>query len=403
MSPLHSQGSPTKGVKIKSGCLTLAISGGQKRAEMPRHPSILGGLQRQARGAKLGVATSPCLLGGLKEEGIAMLPLQSWGSPTTGSKIKSDCLTLAFSGAHKRAEMPYHPCIPRGLQRQARGAKSGVAPHPTFSGRRGGGAERGQKCDFTPAFSGISDKGERNKKWLPHPCLLGGLKEDGIAMSSPPSWGSATNRNEMRSRCLTPAFSGAQRRAEMLHHPDILGGLQRQARGAKSGVPTSPYLLSGPIEGGIATSPLHSRGSGNKEEQNQKWHSAFSGTQKRAELLCHPCIHGDPQQRGAKSKMVALPLPSLGPKTGGKCYITPAFVGFPNKVEQNQRWPRHPCLLGGSKEGAKSYVTLAISGIPNKAEQTQKWLPHPCLLGGLEEGSNATSPLGRQAKGANQE
>ena len=110
----------------------------------------------------------------------------------------------------------------------------------------------------------------------------------------------------------------------MLRYPHILGGLQRQARGAKLGVPTSPYLLSGPIEGGNATSPLHAFSRiRNKEEQNQKWHSAFSGTQKRAELLCHPCIHGDPQHRGANSKMVALPLPSLGPRRGLKCYISP--------------------------------------------------------------------------------
>ena len=54
---------------------------------MIRHPCILGGPQRQARGAKSEV------------------------SPAKGNKIKSGCLTLAFLGAHKRAEMLCHPCI----------------------------------------------------------------------------------------------------------------------------------------------------------------------------------------------------------------------------------------------------------------------------------------------------
>ena len=62
-------------------------------------------------------------------------------------------------------------------------------------------------------------------------------------------------------------------------------------------------------------------------EQNQKWlpHPAFSGAQKRAEMLCHPCILRDPQQRGTKSEVATSPLPSRGPKRGRKCYVTPAF------------------------------------------------------------------------------
>ena len=51
-SPLHSWGSPTKGNKIRGGCLTRAFSGAQKRAKKLRHPCILGGPQRQAQGAK---------------------------------------------------------------------------------------------------------------------------------------------------------------------------------------------------------------------------------------------------------------------------------------------------------------------------------------------------------------
>ena len=83
--------------KIRSGCLALAFSGAQKRAEMLRHPCILGDPQRQARGAKSEVVPNkgeqnqewlphPCLLRGPKEGGNATSPLQSRGSPNSGSK-----------------------------------------------------------------------------------------------------------------------------------------------------------------------------------------------------------------------------------------------------------------------------------------------------------------------------
>ena len=35
---------------------------------------------------------------------------------------------------------------------------------------------------------------------------------------------------------------------------------------------------------------------------------AFSGAQKRAEVLRHPCILGDPLQRGTKSELAASPI-----------------------------------------------------------------------------------------------
>ena len=59
-----------------------------------------------------------------------------------GEKIRSDYLTLAFPGTQKRAELLRNPYIPGDPQRQARG---------------------------------------QNQKWLPHPCLLRGPKEGGIA------------------------------------------------------------------------------------------------------------------------------------------------------------------------------------------------------------------------------
>ena len=70
----------------------------------------------------------------------------------------------------------------------------------------------------------------------------------------------------------------------------------------------------------------------------------FSCTQKRADMLHHPCILWDPQrqprkepkvssgpkQRGTKSELAASPLPTRGPKIGPKCYVTRAFSGIPN-------------------------------------------------------------------------
>ena len=92
----------------------------------------------------------------------------------------------------------------------------------------------------------------------------------------------------------------------MLHHPCILGGPQQRGqnqsgpkRGQKcyitpafSGVPSKgDKIKAGPKEGGNATSPLHSRGSPTKGTKSKR-------PQKRAEMLHHPCILGDPQQRG---------------------------------------------------------------------------------------------------------
>ena len=54
------------------------------------------------------------------------------------------------------------------------------------------GPKKGRKCYVTPAFSGIPNakRGEQNQKW------------------------SSTKGNKIRSGYLTPAFPGAQKRAE---------------------------------------------------------------------------------------------------------------------------------------------------------------------------------------------
>ena len=67
-----------------------------------------------------------------------------------------------------------------------------------------------RKCYITPAFSGIFDakRAEQNQKWSP------------------------TQGTKIRNGCLTPTFSGTQKRAEMLCLPCILGDPQCQVRGA---------------------------------------------------------------------------------------------------------------------------------------------------------------------------
>ena len=176
-----------------------------------------------------------------------MSPVHSRGSRTKGNKIRIGCLTPAFSGAQKRAEMLCHPFI-LGDPEQT-GMKSELAASPLPSR----GTKRGLNWYVTTAFSGVPNKGEQNQNWLPHPYLLGDPKEGGNGTSPLHNQGSATKANKMRIGCLNPAFSGAQ---------------------------------------------------------------------KRAEMLCHPCILRGPQQRGTKSELAASTLPSQGPKGGRKCYVT---------------------------------------------------------------------------------
>ena len=98
-----------------------------------------------------------------------------------------------------------------------------------------------------------------------------------------------------------------------------------------------PCLLGGPQVGGIAISPLHSRGSPTK---------------------------------GTKSELVALPLSSWGAKSGRNCYTTPTFSG-PQQRGQNQNWLPHPCLLGGPQVGGIAMSPLHSRGSPTKGTKSK--------------------------------
>ena len=181
------------------------------------------------------MSTSPLPFQGPKKGRKCYVNLALSGVLNTkcAEKIRSAYLTHAFLGARKRvvhsqgsptpsagrkSEVPTSalPC-----ERTRRGRKCSVSH--AFSGvpnaKRGGGI--GSGC-LTPAFFGAQNKVEvlcdpctlmgpqhqargENHRWLPHPCLLGGVEEGG-AFSGVPN---GKRGEKITGRCLTPAFSGA--------------------------------------------------------------------------------------------------------------------------------------------------------------------------------------------------
>ena len=248
------------------------------------------------------------------------------GVPKQGDKIRSGCLILAFLGAHKRAKVLCNLCILGGPQ--------------TW---------------------------EQNQKWLPQPCLLGGPQEGQSAMQPVHSQGSpnkgtksevaasplpsggptsgpkcyvtgvfsgvAKQGDKIRSGCLNPAFLGAHKRAKMLCNLCILRG--PQTRGQNQKWLPQPCLLGGPQEGQSAMQPVHSRGSPNK---------------------------------GTKSEVAASTLPSWGPTSGPKCYVTCAFSGVPKQGDKIRSGCLILAFLGAHKR-AKVLCNLCILGGPQTRGQ----------------------------------
>ena len=106
--------------------------------------------------------------------------------------------------------------------------------------------------------------------------------------------------------------------------------------------------------------PLHSQVSPTKGKNIRSGYPtpAFSGAQKRVELLRAPCILRDPQCEAQG---------------------------------QNEKWLPHPCLLEGQKRAQLLRNSYIAESRPRQAEgRNQKWLRHPYLLGGAEEGGIAT-------------
>ena len=153
----------------------------------------------------------------------------------------------------------------------------------------------------------------------------------------------------------------------MLRHPCILGDPQCQLLGAKSEAVASPLHSRGPREGGNASSPLRSGGTstkGNKIRSDYLTY-AFSGAQKRAEMLRHPCILVDAQRR--------CPTPSLGSKIRSG-FLTFALRGAQKRAEMLCQ----PCILGDPQRPPGGNCEMAASPLSSQ---------------GPKEGRNATSPL----------
>ena len=69
-----------------------------------------------------------------------------------------------------------------------------------------------------------------------------------------------------------------------------------------------------------------------------------------------------PKQRGAKSELAPSTLPFRGPKSGRKCYITPAFSGVPYKGDKIKASP---------KEGGNATSPLHSRGSPTKGTKSK--------------------------------
>ena len=58
-------------------------------------------------------------------------------------------------------------------------------------------------------------------------------------------------------------------------------------------------------------------------------------------------------------------LPSWGPTSGRKCYVTPAYSGIPKTKGDKIKNGYHTMRSQEPKKGRKRYVTLAFWGVPS--------------------------------------
>ena len=341
-SPLRSRGSPNKGTKAMMA---------HKWTEVLHHPCVLGGPQTRGQNQRWPTSGRKCYItpafSGVPKQGdkvnggpqvgrSATSPLCSRGFPIKGTKSRV---------AHKLAEVLHHACVLGGPQTRRQSQRWPIS---------------GRKCYITPAFSGVPKQDDKVNR---------GPQVGGRATSPLRSRGSPNN--ETKSKV-------AQKWAEVLHHPCVLGGPQTRGQGQRwptsgrkcyitpafSGVPRrGDKAKGGPQVGGSATSPLRSRESQNKGTRSMVAH-------KWAEVLHHPYVTGGPQTRGRTQRW---------PTSGRKCYITPAFSGVPKQGAK---------VNGGPPVGGSATSPLSSRGFPikgTKSKVAHKWaevLHHPCVLGG---------------------
>ena len=200
--------------------------------------------------------------------------------------------------------------------------------------------------------------------------------------------GVPNQEDTITSGCLIPAFSGAQKRADLLCKPGVRR--RAQTRGQNQNRLPHPCLLGGAKRGRNYYVPLAFSKSPKQGKQFEVVASTLPswGALKRGELQRNNCVLGHPQTT-SKSEVAAPPMPSQGPKRGQNCYATPPLAGKPKQVDKIETGCLTLAFSGGGG-GHQCYVTPQFSGNPRTGRQNQKWLPHPCLLGSRKEGVIAT-------------
>ena len=133
----------------------------------------------------------------------------------------------------------------------------------------------------------------------------------------------------------------ADKLAEVLGNPCILGGRQRQERGRKIEVASLPLPSERPTsrrKGYVIPTLSGVPKQGNKISDGC-FTPAFSRAHKWAEVLCNPCILGGRQRhaRVKKSQLATPPLPSRRATSWRKDWVTLAFSGVANAKSAREK------------------------------------------------------------------
>ena len=180
MEPLHSWGSPMRGEKITTGYLTPTFSRAKRGWNCYVTPAFLGVHNAKRKDKNRSSYLTPAFRGPKRGRNSYVTPA-FWGSPKPRRGTKSEVPTSPLPpGAQNRAELLCNPTL-SGVPNAKRKDKirSGYLT-PDFLG-----AQKRAELLCNPCILGgpqCQARGQNQKKWLPHPYLLEGPKEGGIAM-----------------------------------------------------------------------------------------------------------------------------------------------------------------------------------------------------------------------------
>ena len=228
--PLHSRRSPTPSADTKSELPTSPLPPwGSKRGWTCYVTTAFSGVPNKIA-TKSEVAASPLpSLGPERGRNCYLTPTFLGGLQRQwrGGHQKLASSPLAFSGARKRVELLRNPCTLKAPQRQVRGENQKGLPQPCLveSQKEGGTAT----CYITHAFSGVPNdkRGEKIRRGYLTPACSGAQRRAEVQSTTCVLRAPQSKGNKTRSGYLTLAFSKTQKRAELLHNPCILRGAQR--------------------------------------------------------------------------------------------------------------------------------------------------------------------------------